>query len=203
MPRHVSCSSPSELICPMTAWHCNTFCFAANFLMDIHQYWVNFHHKVFILRGVDVQYNENIRAEGHAAVFLYVVIFPSFHDHLNTVYMWNTVFIFDRSWCKAVHYNKLLHDDVIKWKHFRVSTLLTLCGGNTPVTGGFPSLRPATRNVFCDLCLNKRLSKQSRRRWFETPSRSLWRHWRINKYGWHENTNKHATYCKQCDIKFE
>ena len=24
--------------------------------------------------------------------------------------------------------------------------------------------------------LNKRLSKQSRRRWFETPSRSLWRH---------------------------
>ena len=27
-----------------------------------------------------------------------------------------------------------------------------------------------------DLRLNKRLSKQSRRRWFETPSRSLWRH---------------------------
>ena len=25
--------------------------------------------------------------------------------------------------------------------------------------------------------LNKRLSKQSRRWWFETPSRSLWRHW--------------------------
>ena len=29
---------------------------------------------------------------------------------------------------------------------------------------------------FLDLPLNKRLSKQSRRRWFETPSRSLWRH---------------------------
>ena len=27
-----------------------------------------------------------------------------------------------------------------------------------------------------DLRLNKRFSKQSRRRWFETPSRSLWRH---------------------------
>ena len=26
------------------------------------------------------------------------------------------------------------------------------------------------------LCLNKRLSKQSGRRWIETPSRSLWRH---------------------------
>ena len=29
---------------------------------------------------------------------------------------------------------------------------------------------------FFDLRLNKRLSKQWRRRWFETPSRSLWRH---------------------------
>ena len=31
-------------------------------------------------------------------------------------------------------------------------------------------------DVFFDLRLNKRLSKHSRRRWFETPSRSLWRH---------------------------
>ena len=29
------------------------------------------------------------------------------------------------------------------------------------------------------LCLNKRLSKQSRRWWFETPSRPLWRHCNI------------------------
>ena len=31
-------------------------------------------------------------------------------------------------------------------------------------------------DVFFDLSLNKRLGKQSRRRWFETPSRSSWRH---------------------------
>ena len=31
-------------------------------------------------------------------------------------------------------------------------------------------------DVFFDLRLNKRFSKQSRGRWFETPSRSLWRH---------------------------
>ena len=31
-------------------------------------------------------------------------------------------------------------------------------------------------DVFFDLHLNKRLNKQSRRRWFETTSRSLWRH---------------------------
>ena len=56
--------------------------------------------------------------------------------------------------------------------------LLALCAGNSPVTGEFPSQRPVTRSfdVFFDLRLNKRLSKQSRRRWFETPSCSLWRH---------------------------
>ena len=47
--------------------------------------------------------------------------------------------------------------------------------GNSPVTGEFPSYRQ-WRDVFFDLRLNKRLSKQSRRWWFETPSRSLWRH---------------------------
>ena len=31
-------------------------------------------------------------------------------------------------------------------------------------------------DVLIDLRLNKRLSKQSRRRWFETPSPPLWRH---------------------------
>ena len=58
----------------------------------------------------------------------------------------------------------------------------------------FPSQRPVTRSfdVFFDLRPNKRLSKLSRRRWFETPSRSLWRycndsaihhcHWGNNSY---------------------
>ena len=57
------------------------------------------------------------------------------------------------------------------------SALLVLCVGNPPVTGGFPSQGPVTRNLdyFFDLRLNKRLDKQSRGWWFETPSRSLWR----------------------------
>ena len=59
-----------------------------------------------------------------------------------------------------------------------VSALLTLCGRNPPVTIDFLSLRPVTLNfnVSFDLCLNTRLSKQPGRRWFQTPSRSLWRH---------------------------
>ena len=58
------------------------------------------------------------------------------------------------------------------------TALLALCEGNSPVTGEFPSQRPVTRSfdAFFDLCLNKRLSKQSWGCWFETPSRSLWRH---------------------------
>ena len=70
-----------------------------------------------------------------------------------------------------------VHNDVIKWKHF--PRYWPICEGNPPVSGGFPSQRPVTRSfdVFFDLCLNKTLSRQSRRRWFETPSHSLWRHY--------------------------
>ena len=65
------------------------------------------------------------------------------------------------------------HDDVIKWKVF--PRYGTFCVGNSPATGEFPPQRPVTWSfdVFFDLRLNKRLSKQSRRRWFETHSRSL------------------------------
>ena len=62
------------------------------------------------------------------------------------------------------------------------SSLLALCARNSPVNGESPSQRPVTRSfdVFFDLRLNKRLSKQSRRRWFETPLRLLWRHCNVN-----------------------
>ena len=66
------------------------------------------------------------------------------------------------------------------WRHQMetFSALLALCAGNSPVTGEFPSQRPVTRsfNVFFDLHLDKRLSKQSWDWWFETPSSLLWRH---------------------------
>ena len=67
------------------------------------------------------------------------------------------------------------------WWRYQMETfsaLLAHCEGNSPVTSGFPSQRPVTRSfdVVFDLRLNKRLSKPSRRRCFETPSRSLWRH---------------------------
>ena len=57
------------------------------------------------------------------------------------------------------------------------SALLAICAGNSPITGEFAAQRPVARSfdVFFDLCLNKRLSKQSWCWWFETSSRPLWR----------------------------
>ena len=66
------------------------------------------------------------------------------------------------------------------WRHQMetFSALLAICAGNSPVSGEFPAQRPVTRSfdVFFDLRLNKRLSKQPRCWWFETLSWSLWRH---------------------------
>ena len=80
------------------------------------------------------------------------------------------------------HWNGLnmlnLHDDVIKWKIFRVTGPFA---GNTSVTGEVPAQRPVTWSfdVFFYLRMNKRLGKQSWGWWFETPSRPLWRHCNI------------------------
>ena len=43
--------------------------------------------------------------------------------------------------------------------------LLAFCAGNSPATGEFPLQRPVTI-----------------RRWFETPSRSLWRHYNVLRH---------------------
>ena len=81
------------------------------------------------------------------------------------------------------------------WRHQMetFSALLAFCAGNSPVNGEFPAQRPVTRtfDVFFDLRLNKRLSKQSWGWWFETPPRSLWRH---RDGAWPRN-DKHCPRC--------
>ena len=68
------------------------------------------------------------------------------------------------------------------WRH-QLETfpaLLAICAGNSTVPGKFHAQRPVTRSfdVFFDLRLNKRLSKQSWGWWFDPLSRPLWRHLR-------------------------
>ena len=67
------------------------------------------------------------------------------------------------------------HDDVIKWQHFSRSWTFL---GESIRYRWFPEQRPVTPrfDVLFDLRLNNRLSKHSRRWWFEAPSCSLWRH---------------------------
>ena len=66
------------------------------------------------------------------------------------------------------------HDDVIKWKHFPHYWLFVR--ESTGLHWSPVDFLTVTQyfDVFY-LRLNKRLNKQSRRRWFETPSISIWR----------------------------
>ena len=77
------------------------------------------------------------------------------------------------------------------------SALLAICAGNSPVTGEFPAQRLVTRSfdVFFDLRLNKRLSKQSRGWWFETLSHPLWRHRNVHSEQTQSSTNTTRWIC--------
>ena len=74
--------------------------------------------------------------------------------------------------------------EITCWEHTMtsfmetISALLAICAGNSPVPGEFPTQRPVTRScdVFFDLRLNKRLSKQPWGWWFETISCPICRH---------------------------
>ena len=77
-------------------------------------------------------------------------------------------------WSSSLEWCTQYHDDIIKWKHFPHYWHF-LCPRslvNSPLKGQW---RGALMSFFY-LRLNNRLSKHSRRRWFETPLRSLWRH---------------------------
>ena len=108
------------------------------------------------------------------------IVLPLFHNLTN---WWSRVQTIHQYFIKLPSYLQTWYNglkEISTWRHQieTLSALVALCEGNPPVTGGFPSQRPVTRgfDVFFGLCLNKRLTKQSRRRWFETPPRSLWRH---------------------------
>ena len=128
-----------------------------------------------------------------------------------------------RAWMRTTSIRKPW-DVITSWRRHQVETfsaLLAICAGNSPVPGEFPSQRPVTRSfdVFFDMRLNKRLSKQSWGWWFETLSRPLWRHCSLtilspnrtksSRHQWlttfdqlapritpHWNLNSHFTVCR-------
>ena len=73
-----------------------------------------------------------------------------------------------------------VHDDVIKWRHFPRYWPFVRGIHRSPVNSPHKGQWRVTLmiSLICDL--NKRLSKQLWGWWFETPSRSLWRHCNVN-----------------------
>ena len=109
--------------------------------------------------------------------------------HSNRRWYWHIMITYDVS-CKYVCGFVLcfvwIHDDVVRWKHFPrywpfVRGIHQWPANSPHKVRWYGALRFLMLFVlFFYLHLNKRLSKLSRRRWLETPSRSLWHH--FNKY---------------------
>ena len=78
----------------------------------------------------------------------------------------------------TIHVKGIKNGCMMTSSNGNISVLLAICAGNSPVPGEFPTQKPVTRSfdVFFDLHLNKRLSKQSWGWWLETLSRPLGRH---------------------------
>ena len=98
--------------------------------------------------------------------------------YITTSYQWFRCII---TWSNGDRLNYQWITNITTWWRHQIETffaLLAFCEGNPMFTGGFPSQRLVTQSfdVFFYLRLNKRVSKQPWGWWFETPSRSLWRH---------------------------
>ena len=134
------------------------------FVRGIHRWPVNSPHKWPVTRKM-FPFDDVIMNQKYIPIIMRTVSALLFSV---VVWYWSTLPVsFMFAWLAMVTSSKVTF-----------SALLALCVGNSPVTGDFPTQRPVTRrfNASFELRLNKRLSKQSWGWWFETPSRSLWRH---------------------------
>ena len=131
---------------------------------------------------------------------------------------WSCIFIVCW-WLRAMWYMVYeVTDNIIRswWRHQMetFSALLVICAGNSPVTGEFHAHKGQWRGalMFSLICaLNKRLSKQSRGWWFETPSCSLWRHCNASSKDMHAHDTEclidpniigHFTYFSNFECQF-
>ena len=94
------------------------------------------------------------------------------------LYHFTLVFTLEREYIEQILLHRWTGYIMMTSSNGNIFRITGLCARNSPVSSEFPSQRPVTLSfdVFFDLVLNKRLSKQSRRQWFETPSHLLCRH---------------------------
>ena len=132
--------------------------------------------------------------------------------HVNTLenVVCKMVAILSRAQCvngRIIRHNNAKKQISSWWCHHMetFSVLLAICVGNSSVPGEFPLQRPVTWSfdVFFDLRLNKRLSKQQWGWWFETPGWSF--DLRLNKplskqlWGWWFETLSHPLW-HHCNV---
>ena len=91
--------------------------------------------------------------------------------HKQSIFWW-----FETPWCSYDVNVMLDHGDVIKWEHFPRYWTFVRGIHHSPVNSTHKGQWRAALMFSLIYALNKRLSKQSRGWWFETPSRSLWRY---------------------------
>ena len=108
--------------------------------------------------------------------------FAGHYRSANTKRYWlidNCCLFVSATWsaCNVTHDISRAHDAVIKWKHFSLYWPFVRGIHRSPVTQS-----PVTRRF--DVFFDKRLCKQSRGWWFETPPCSLWRHCNFKGKGW-------------------
>ena len=106
------------------------------------------------------------------------IIKPIFQHRQNTGYLWNITFIFDRCPRSSNIRTLQLFTQNQKFHSQRNSRnmMKSSNGKNFRITDPYTGHRSIPLTKASDLRLNKWSCKQPRRRWFETPSRSLWRH---------------------------
>ena len=120
-------------------------------------------------------------------VMFYPLTYRMFHNYCNIFFeqiFWMSIWVhlIQHLLCGSITYHKAVCQyHICSWWRHQMETfsaLLAFGAGNSPVSGKFPAQRPVARSfdVFFDLRLNQRLSKQPWGWWYETPSRPLWRH---------------------------
>ena len=112
---------------------------------------------------------------------MYVWYYPQHTICIKEYVTFNTsvAFVGGMNW----HYYRNEPEFMMTSSNGNISALLAICAGNSPVPGEFTTKRPVTLSfdVFFDLRLSKRLSKQWWGWWFETLSCPLWRHCNVLK----------------------
>ena len=132
----------------------------------------------------------------HKFIHLYAYILSGLKDHAKNaiLYLKNIMSLLGlyRNTAKSatIYSNKLFYAPIQTYHSYLMSVIRETTWWRHELEtffallalGELPSQRPVTRSVdvFFDLRLNKRLSKPSRRRWFEMLLRSLWCHCNAN-----------------------